>query len=606
MRTLICTLLPCLLFTNLNAQTGSLDNSFNKNGKVITPIGRGKEIARDIAIQKDGKIIVAGTSVTDAGRYEFAIVRYYSDGSIDKSFNEGGKVTTHLGSGDAEAYAVTVQADGKILAAGYCQGTHDDFALVRYNPDGSLDKSFGNGGMVIASFGENSDDAIAGISLQCDQKILVVGYTSIASHYDFALARFNSNGTFDLSFDGDGKQTTDIGGATNDFAGGIAIQHDDKIVLAGYTVNHSEDFALIRYNKDGSVDKTFGANGKQVTDIGTSSGDKAVKVAMQEDGKIVLAGTVNNGTNNFGLARYNADGSIDKGFGNNGSLISNVGTSSSDNQLNALDIQNDNKIVVAGFSSTAGSYNFIVARYTTSGAPDKSFNNNGYVSTDILSDQADYAYAVKLFGRRIYVAGYVYNLGNADFAVTALKNDAAALMLNFSHVEATIRNKVCDLQWNIEQEWQVTEFTVQRSIDGVSFSAIGEIDAFNESISSKYSFTDASPTSGLNYYRILIKDQEGKSTYTKIVTAAFVRQMHIVPNPVYTTMQVKLPDGLNGSNQLQIFDMAGKLVKTVQIELTGSSLTIPVNVRDLSKGVYIVNIAGAESGLVQRFVKLGD
>src|ERR1044072_4305948 len=193
MRRLLCACLLHVSFGCLHAQTGSLDITFNKNGKVTTAIGPGKEIARDIAIQKDGRVVVAGTSV-NGGTYEFAVVRYNTDGSLDNAFNEGGKVTTHIGRGDAEVYAVTVQADGKILAAGYCQGTYDDFALVRYNTNGSLDKAFGNGGIVTFSFSDNSDDAISGIALQSDQKILLVGYTSVRDHYDFALARLNSNG----------------------------------------------------------------------------------------------------------------------------------------------------------------------------------------------------------------------------------------------------------------------------------------------------------------------------------------------------------------------------------------------------------------------------
>ncbi len=195
-----------------------------------------------MAIQSDGKIVVA-EPYNNGSDLDFAVARYNSDGSLDTSFDGDGKVTTDIDSGDA-ALAMVIQSDGKILLAGY-GGGYKYFALARYNSDGSLDNTFGTGGKVTTDIG-GSYDLVYDIAIQSDGKIIVTG-DSYNGNYDFALARYTSNGSLDLSFDGDGKVTTPIGGG-NDYAYDIAIQSDGKIVVAGYSDNGSnDDFALVCY-----------------------------------------------------------------------------------------------------------------------------------------------------------------------------------------------------------------------------------------------------------------------------------------------------------------------------------------------------------------------
>ena len=238
---------------------GDLDTTFDGDGKVTTDFatmefGGALDRAYGVAIQSDGKILVAGHSFTGNGeQYNFALTRYNANGSLDTTFDGDGKVTTDFGGGDDTAHSVAIQSDGKIVVAGSSgiRGTFDsdDFALTRYNANGSLDTTFDGDGKVTTDFGKNLDDHGYSVAIQSDGKIVVAGESKhVRGGYDFALARYNANGSLNTSFDGDGKVTTTIGihnfGA-NYGAFGVAIQSDGKIVVAG---DGPDDFALTRYN----------------------------------------------------------------------------------------------------------------------------------------------------------------------------------------------------------------------------------------------------------------------------------------------------------------------------------------------------------------------
>jgi uncharacterized delta-60 repeat protein len=224
-------------------------------------------------------------------------------GDLDPTFSGDGKQTSNFGPGFSQASAIVRQPDGKIIAV----GANDDsafgtaFALARYNPDGSLDKSFSGNGKQTTSFG-GKGGVYEGVALQPDGKIIAVGF--LGSGDGFGVARYNPNGSLDPTFSGDGKQTTDFGGSS-DGAGGVALQGDGKIVAAGCACPddvNARDFALARYNPNGSLDPTFSGDGKQTTDFGGSQ-DRALGVALQGDGKIVAVGQGGPG-GDFALARY--------------------------------------------------------------------------------------------------------------------------------------------------------------------------------------------------------------------------------------------------------------------------------------------------------------
>src|SRR5919106_25221 len=234
------------------AAPGDLDPTFDGDGKVTTDFIF-NDAARGVAIQADGKIVAAGVAICDpcAGPttiHDFALARYNRDGSLDATFGEeDGKVTTDFFAGADEAFAVAMQADGKIVAGGAAAVSGVDFALARYNPDGSLDPTFdGDGKVTFLGFGPNHNRANA-VAMQADGKIVAAGCTSCSSGAgNFALARLNTNGSRDTTFDGEGLVTTDFFG-DQDRANGIALQADGKIVAAGFaSAAFDETFALAR------------------------------------------------------------------------------------------------------------------------------------------------------------------------------------------------------------------------------------------------------------------------------------------------------------------------------------------------------------------------
>jgi uncharacterized delta-60 repeat protein len=284
--------------------SGTLDSTFGTGGKVTTVIGS-SSVATAVAIQSDGKIVAAGYSRIGS-THDFALVRYTTSGALDPTFGEAGVVTTAIGSGDDAAAGVAIQTDVKIVAAGYASNrTNDDFALVRYTSAGVLDGAFGTGGKVTTPIGSSTDEAFA-VAIQSDGKIVAAGI-AIASGYDFALVRYTTTGALDPTFGSGGKVVTDFGSGT-DSANALAIQSNGKIVAAGYAVVSSKlDFALARYTSTGALDPTFGTGGKVTTALG-SGADEAYGVALQSDGKIVAAGLGSNGSDqDFGVARYLGD-----------------------------------------------------------------------------------------------------------------------------------------------------------------------------------------------------------------------------------------------------------------------------------------------------------
>ncbi len=355
-----------------------LDDSFDSDGKVTTDIGTNTtDIAYSIALQDDGKILVAGVSNSN-----FAVVRYNSNGSLDTSFGTAGKVTTNLGSTDI-AYSIALQDDGKILVAGV---SSSNFAVLRYNSDGSLDNSFGNAGKVINNLG--SSDIAYSVALQDDGKILLAG----VSNSNFAVLRYNSNGSLDTNFGTAGKVITNLG--STDIARSIALQDDGKILVAGVSNNN---FAVVRYNSNGSLDTSFGTAGTVINNLGST--DIAYNIALQDDGKILLVGVSNN---NFAVVRYDSNGSLDTSFGTAGKVITNLGGT---DIAYSVSVQANGKIIVAGSSKN----NFAVLRYNSNGSLDTSFGTAGIITTDIGTNTIDNAYALTQHDGTIIVAGVSAN-----------------------------------------------------------------------------------------------------------------------------------------------------------------------------------------------------
>ncbi len=397
---------------------GILDPTFGFGGKVTTDFFGLTDIVQEIAVQADGKIVAAGAAFNGTND-DFALIRYNIDGSLDTSFGVGGRVTTDFGGHDDLADGIAIQSDGRIVLGGFTTlgGRDSSFALARYNTDGNLDSSFGIGGKVTTDFGR-AEDAIRSIAIQTDDRIIAVGVASdlVCCGADWALARYNLDGSLDNTFGVGGKVTTSFTSNAED-AHAVTLQVDGKIVVAGSV--DFVGFALARYNTDGSLDLGFGVGGQLTTGFGDRV-DRAHSVAIQADGKILAAGFTRTGGFRVALVRYESNGTLDASFGVGGIVFTDITTGPGADFATDVLIRSDGKIVASG---TAGQDNFAVVLYNGDGSLDASFGTFGIVTTDFAGDiDIAHSVAIQLDGK-IVVAGLAYVNGNYDFALARYGGD---------------------------------------------------------------------------------------------------------------------------------------------------------------------------------------
>ena len=376
------------------ATDGELDPSFGKGGRVMTDLAHSTDIANAVAIQDDGKVVVVGTAYkdNDYSNEDFAVARYNPDGTLDPSFGNHGRVGTDFPGLAAVPSSVVIQPDGKIVVAGGAFPLFTflgDFKIVRYNPNGSLDASFGNGGIVTTSFPGQGSYAFA-VALQPDDKIIAAGTDFVdfssddSSNTDFALARYNPDGTPDSTFGIAGQVTTDFAGF-NDDAFSILVQPDGKLVAVGSAKRPTTfyDFAAVRYLSNGTIDTTFGIAGRVRTDFGVQGFDQARSAVLAPNGKIVAAGFAisEQGLNqNFAVARYTSNGVLDTSFSGDGRRQIDFGNCCQ--SAAKVLLQNDGKIITVGYANTEDSdSDFLLARLGPRGALDPTFGVGGRVRT---------------------------------------------------------------------------------------------------------------------------------------------------------------------------------------------------------------------------------
>ena len=375
------------------AAGGDLDPTFGTGGMVMTDLSRSTDIANAVAVQSDGKLVVVGQTYknNDYSTEDFAVARYNTDGTLDTTFGRGGKVRTDFPGLAAVPSSVVIQPDGKIVVAGGAFPLFTflgDFKVVRYNPNGSLDRSFGSGGIVTTTFPEGS--YAFDVALQPDGKIIAAGTVFVdfnpgdISDTDFALARYNSDGSLDTTFGNGGTVMTDYFGFEDDVFS-VLIQPDGKIVAVGSANNPATfyDFAAARYLSNGAIDTTFGVSGKVSTDFGDQNFDRARSAALQSDGKIVAAGfaiSQNGVVQNFAVARYTSSGILDTTFSGDGKTQIDFGNCCQ-SAMKVL-LQSDGKIITVGGSNGESSEDdFLLARLSPRGSLDATFGVGGKVRT---------------------------------------------------------------------------------------------------------------------------------------------------------------------------------------------------------------------------------
>lgn len=336
---------------------GAIDTSFSLDGKDTINFLWGNDEARDVAVQPDGKVVVVGSSIIDT-LDNFVVLRLASIGGLDTSFHTNGYHHINFGN-DSFARAVAIQDDGKIVVVGFVEFTSDvDIAVARFNTNGTLDTTFSSDGMLTYDAAWGYAEAWD-VAIQSDGKILVAGWQQVDTIREFLVLRYNSNGSKDTSFNSFGYTGTHFG--SNSYGRALVVQGDGKIVVAG-TVEQStdKDIAVARFNSNGSIDTSFSTDGRLTYD-GIWGWDQGWDVALQADGKIIVAGSVTVDTiEEFWLLRYTAAGVLDTSFGGYGYAGMHFGN---DSYGQAVAVQSDGKIVIAGYDK-AGTYDaFAVARF---------------------------------------------------------------------------------------------------------------------------------------------------------------------------------------------------------------------------------------------------
>jgi uncharacterized delta-60 repeat protein len=589
---------------------GELDDTFDEDGKLTDRLhlNQGSTFYTSTVIQSDGKIL-AGGYTWNGSNYDFAIARYNTNGTPDNSFSEDGRQTTNFGSSDDYAYGLTLQVDGKIVLAGVAGS---DFAVARYNADGNLDNSFSGDGKQTTNFG--FEDNAASVAVQADGKIILAGWSvngidpnSQLPVSDFAVARYNTNGTLDNSFSGDGKQTTSFG--FDEMAKSIAIQGDGKIIVAGIKQifaqgGNTSQFALARYNIDGNLDNSFSSDGKQLTTINENA--YANSIAVQPDGKIVVGGNTSfdsETATDFVLARYDKNGSLDNNFGEGNTGIETTYFGSVYKFSNPIVIQGDGKIILAGGNDG----NFAIARYTNSGVLDNTFGDNGIQVTE-ASPAEDRIEGLALGNEKLYAAGYGQYPGNLGVVASYLLAGEGPVPVSLIGFTGTLKANTVYLQWTITNEHNLSSYIIERSNDAHNFSSIGSVStAGNSGLNKSYSIIDQQPLKGTNFYRLKMLDLDNKFSYSKIVAVKMNESsmaLQLFPNPAKDILFVQA-DGKQEHTihtTVDIKDAIGRRVKQVKVNFNGST-SFSVDISNLADGVYNLVVHGETETIVKTFVK---
>jgi uncharacterized delta-60 repeat protein len=399
------------------ADPGELDRTFSKNGKATTDFGR-DESAGGVAVQPDGRIVAVGGYDSEATGDDLAIARYREDGRLDPTFSADGRRALQIPDTALRASDVALQPDGRIVVVGrFAQAGEADFLAVRLQPDGGLDRSFSVNGRQRVDFDGGTDSA-EGVAIQPDGGIVIAGDTmTAAGERDFAVCRLDTSGELDETFAADGTRTSDFGAA--DDVGDVALDDAGRIVVAGDTATAAgSDFAVARYESGGGADSSFGGgDGEQTASNGDVSSGNGVTV--QENDKILVAGTSSTAgaDEEFGLVRFNTGGGLDDTFGGDGRATIDFGAGYSRAYSVAVQ-EKARRIVAVGVAGNGDEPgNFAIAGYRLGGGPDLNFSGNGRVTTNFGGNDAANDVALPEGSSRIVAAGKTIGTGGSDFAV---------------------------------------------------------------------------------------------------------------------------------------------------------------------------------------------
>ncbi len=637
---------------------GSLDISFDTDG-ILTTVYNAPDFDEviDLVVDGAGNYMAGGESQTNTSKYSFGINRYTPNGSLDNSFSGDGKYVINFPGSVERANSIVIQADGKLLVAGYTfrlgEGTGNaiyNSAIMRYTTNGLLDATWGNGGILNTNLnysGEGSE-----VLVQPDGKVVVATSGTSLVAGGVTVLRYNSNGTPDVSFDGDGKATiVSVAGYSLGNPGGIGITTAGQLVVAcNASYNGTGETALLRINTNGSLDNTYGSagmarfNGGVPVDLivlpdgralvganlngqgrvvrflasgnvdaaGFNGGSRTVNtngqindIALDAAGNILACGyayTSGTTTEQLFAARITTTSAFDNSFGTNGIVTTNIVSGYSD-ILTTIQIQANGSILGAGIvRDSAEGYNPVVVRYTAAGVLDNTFNSNtGFFTKDLKIGSFDFLDQYVQNGNILYGAGNIRTDMGDDFLIMAVDVLSTVLPVNFISFTARQHNGKAQLNFTVSNEQNLSHYLIERSADGLKFDPIGTIYSLrNSSAELAYNYTDASPVIGNNYYRITSVDKDGSKKQTQVRQLTFGKafSMQIFPNPAQNYLQVTLPAGYNAGKELSIINTNGQVMRQY---IWPAGTNTKIDIRFLPSGKYwLTDGAGVKAGFIKQ------
>lgn len=582
------------------AMDGDLDTDFGDFGYITLKENNKfeSELVADVAIQNDRKIIMVGRK----GLFnddDICLLRILTDGTPDSTFGNYGWVFTDLGSNFEEGLSVDIQSDQKIIVTANDDLFTPKLILLRYNPSGSLDSTFGEDGKVIHTF--NSSDHGSVILVQPDNSILIGGYTSGPNGSVFASWRLDSNGRVDSLFGNRGIAAIDISEIDHGERGVAMSVDQDKIIIAG-NVNNPDSVnkysAVIRILNNGQLDSSFNSNGIYKLDI--ENNFEVSGMAIQQDHKILLSGNISklSGGTEWFLARLQPNGGLDTTFGNDGLIVQPAEFGNAFN--GEVAIQHDNKIILSGSSGSLSNSDFETRRY-----------NPGIVipfqSTPISCSGLSNGSLI------FYPEGgnppYLFSLNNQPFQADSIFNDLHSGLYTITVKDVSglygilgpieVGDFIQPIVNVLTLENDIVIHVIQGGLPPYQYSIDGGVVFSSENI-----FTDLEDGT----YSIVIKDSLDCILDTSMVTILFSKLENIssssvsfYPNPSNGNFTLAAKDLANQTLKINLFDIAGKLIMSRKYSINDSG-NLPITLSGLEQGLYLLSIETFEQVITEKIV----
>jgi uncharacterized delta-60 repeat protein len=431
----IQTLLLLLITNFLYSQAGNLDTSFGDEGKTITEFEQISAEANSIVVQSNGKIVLAGIGISDSDE-DIIAVRYLSNGQIDTGFADNGKFKISISDFRDRCYDISVDSLDNIFFTGFTfnENFEPKGFVIKVNSNGEIDSTFAQNGIWLSQEPDTRED-FREILIQQDGKILIAGESVIfGQSANSTVIRLNPNGALDTDFGQNGIAKIIVPDSYNPrFA---KLNSNEEIITGGFLLDNSTNIILSKFNQEGESDMSFGTNGVVIDN--TALDEFARDIAIQEDDKILVATgiTIASGRD-FGLVRFNTDGSLDTSFGSNGKITTDFSQTS--NTAHTINLQENGHIILGGFFGITPNHDYALARYDSLGNLDDSFGNGGKITTDFGLDDLAFTSTIQSDGKLLCAGNSKTTDDNSSFSIARYFTQTGTNTVNIPDILNSIK-----------------------------------------------------------------------------------------------------------------------------------------------------------------------